>query len=308
MFEELLRKVDQVQQQQVGACYLVEEWKQPSGSRFRLPGAERLQNDHLLQDLSYVSDTVAKMGFQGLVLCIDEADRIDPYALSALKSALLSINSYLVVLSVRLAEDHGDPIRAGRLRLEAIATKADRDLGAARIFVGGIGLGSFTPAQARQCIELRLRGNTIHFGDNVIDLIARVAGGLPDRIIAYAHKVYDRVEAANANTADVESFRQVFIEEHQVELDEARALRAQSTSFECRMLRELAKGDSPATPLDLARKLHPGLPADVLESVVDGLRSVLDRLSGSLCTRNEGRYFISDPVRRYALEISMEPE
>src|SRR5262249_48860895 len=153
-------------------------------------GSERLQNNYLLQDLAYVSDVVAGLPFHHLVLCIDEGERIEPYALSALKNALQELKEYLVVLSVRLAEDNGDPVGAGKLKLEEIATAADRDLGAARLFIGGVGLGSFTTAQARYCITRRLENNAIRFDDEVIDRIARVAERLPDRIISYAHDVY----------------------------------------------------------------------------------------------------------------------
>lgn len=265
-------------------------------------------NNHLLHDLVYVRDVAAELGFQNLVLCIDEGERIEPYALSALKNALLELKEYLAVLSVRLAEDHGDPVSAGKLKLEGIAAAADRDLGAARLFQGGIGLGSFPASQAWYCITRRLEGNAISFDDAVVDLIARIAEGLPDRIIAYAHEVYDKAEAAKADVARVETFRQIFITRHKLELDEAKALRAQSTVSERRMWRELARQDTPLTALELARKLYPNSAPDVLEPIGDALRGVLDKASGTLCVETEGRYLIPDPVRRYALEITMEPE
>ncbi|MBV9141050.1 MAG: ATP-binding protein [Pseudonocardiales bacterium] len=308
MFEKLLRKVDEIHKEMAGAPRLIAEWKQSSGSPFHLPGSGRLQNDHLLQDLTHVRDVIAELGFRHLVLCIDEGERIEPYALSALKNALLELKEYLVVLSVRLAEDHGDPVRAGKLKLEEIAAAADRDLGAARLFVGGVGLGSFTAEQARYCITRRLEDNAIRFDDAVIDLIVRVAEGLPDRIISYAHQVYDRTEAAETDIATVEIFRQTFVALHKLELDEANALSAQSTSSDRRTLRELARHDVPLTPLDLARKLYADASADVLEPVADALRGVLDRVGDTFCVSTDGRYLVPDPVRRYALEISMEPE
>lgn len=308
MFEKLLRKIDEIHEDRVGAPRLIAEWQRSNGSPFDLPRSGRLQNDHLLHDLAYVRDVVAELGFGHLVLCIDEGQRIEPYALSALKNALLELEEYLVVLSIRLAEDRGDPVRAGKLKLEEIAAAADRDLGAARLFVGGVGLDSFTAAQARRCITRRLEDNAIRFDDAVIDLIARVAEGLPDRIISYAHQVYDRTEAAETNIATVEIFRQTFVVLHQLELDEAKALAAQSTSSDRRTLRELARQDVPVTPLELARKLYANVPADALEPVADALRGLLDRVDDTLCVSIDGRCLVPDPVRRYALEISMEPE
>ncbi|MEV8630690.1 ATP-binding protein [Streptosporangium sp. NPDC051023] len=308
MFEKLLRKIDEVHTEVASAPRLVAEWRQVGDSPFQLPTSERLQNDHLLQDLAYVRDVVAELGFRHLVLCVDEGERIEPYALSALKSALLELQEYLVVLSIRLAEDHGDPVRAGKLKLEEIAAAADRDMGAARLFVGGVGLGSFTPAQARRCVARRLEDNAIRFDDEVIGLIGRVAEGLPDRIISYAHEVYDRTEADEAEVATTDTFRQTFVSLHQFELDAAKALCAQSTGSERRALRELATHDVPLTPLELAKKLYTDVPVNALEPVAEALRGVLDRVGDTVRVSAGGRYLVPDAVRRYALEISMEPE
>jgi hypothetical protein len=307
MFEGLLSKIDEIHKEKTGAPRLLAEWNQQSGQMFRLPSAERLQNNHLLHDLAYVRDVAAELGFRNLVLCIDEGERIEPYALSALKNALLELKEYLAVLSVRLADDHGDPIGAGKLRLEEVAADADRDLGAARLFQGGIGLGSFSAAQSRRCITRRLEGNVISFDDAVVGLIARISERLPDRIIAYAHEVYDKAEANKVGTASVEIFRQIFVARHKLELDEAKALRAQSTVSERKMWRELAQQDTPLTALELARKLYANSPADVLDQVAEALSSVLDKVSDTLCMGSEEHYVIPDAVRRYALEIAMEP-
>lgn len=113
MFEKLLREIDEIHEGKAGAPRLIAEWKQSSGSPFHLPGSERLQNDHLLQDLAYVRDVIAELGFRHLVLCIDEGERIEPYALSALKNALLELKEYLVVLSIRLLRTTG--IRYGQV-------------------------------------------------------------------------------------------------------------------------------------------------------------------------------------------------
>jgi hypothetical protein len=308
MFESLLRKIDEIHKEKSGAARLIPEWNRPDNLIFRLPGSERLQSDYLLQDLAHVKDVVLELGFQGIVLCIDEGERIEPYALSALKNALLEFKEYMAVLSVRLADDGGDPVRAGKLKLEEIAASADRDLGAARIFQGGVGLGSFTMMQARHCIARRLEGNAISFEDAVTDLIARIAEGLPDRIIAYAHEVYDKTEATRIDVASVDIFRQIFVARHKLELDEAKALRAQSTTSERRMWQELARHDTPLTAPELARKLYANSPAGMLDPIADALTGVLDRADDTLCVCVDGRYSVPDSVRRYALEISMEPE
>lgn len=309
LFEKLVTEVDEALAGVVGVGRLDAEWKSKDGSPFRLPKEDRLQNDHLRQDLAYVSKIAGEQGFHHMVICIDEGERIEPYALSALKSALLSLKQYFVVLSLRLADDLQDPVRAGRLRLEEIAAAADRDIGAARLFVAGVGLESFTDIQARQCMLRRLENNSISFDDAVIDLIARVAERLPDRIIQYAYDVYERTADEAIDVATVEMFRHAFVERHRPEMAEAMALRVQCTGTERRTLRELAHHDAPITPLDLARKVYSNVPADALEPVANGIMGMLNRVCASaFCIEADEQYIVPDPVRRYALEISMEPE
>lgn len=310
MFDSLVDRADDVLEEKLGTRPLTMQWSAREGSPFRLPRSERLQNGHVLRDLAHVARVVTgpETGYRHLVICVDEGERVEPYALSALKNALLELKQYLVVLSVRLPEDLGDPVRTGKLKLEEIATAAGRDLGAARIFGNGVGLGSFTGAQARACVTRRLEDNAIQFEDEVTDLVARVSRYLPYQIVSYAREVYDRTEAAGARTATTGIFREVFTGMHRLELDEAKALAAQSTSADRRKLRELARQDVPLTPMELARKLHPETSEDVLESVADSFRGLLDRMGDTLCTQEEGRYWVRDPVRRYALEIAMEPE
>ncbi|MGH3913682.1 MAG: ATP-binding protein, partial [Pseudonocardiaceae bacterium] len=72
MFEKLLRKIDEIHVEKVGAPRLIAEWKQLSGSPFHLPGSERLQNDHLLQDLGRFQAVDASAASNSIVLSFSE--------------------------------------------------------------------------------------------------------------------------------------------------------------------------------------------------------------------------------------------
>ena len=302
----LIREVDTKIKEAANAPRLATEWAKGASSSFNLRAAERLQNDHVLQDLSYIHTAASEQGFEQIVICIDEGERIEPYALSALKNALLSLSSYLVVVSLRLADDLQDPVSAGRLKLEEIAAAADRDIGAARIFAAGVGLGAFSAAQAHLCITRRLEDNEISFDDEVVDLIARVAEGLPDRIIKYAHDVYDHVADLNLKVATRDIFKQTFIARHYPEISEASAIKLRSTSTEQKVLGHLSHFNGPATAEDLAKSIYSSVNAEALGPVAEALVNILERFCESaVCAKTGEHYTISDPVKRYALEISM---
>ncbi|MCL8015149.1 ATP-binding protein [Streptomyces sp. AS02] len=309
MFERVVREVDAALRESVQVDRLMPEWQKSDGSPFRLPSADRLQNEHIRHDLSYLSDVAAEQGFRHVVICVDEGERIEPFALSALKSALLQFNRFLVVLSIRLIEDQGDPVGAARRKLEEIAAAADGDLGAARLFVTGVGLQPFDLAQARKCVIRRLQNRTIGFDEGVIDLISRVAEGRPDRIIEYAHDVYDGAAEEKAQKATLAHFRTVFTQRHRLEVSEASSLRMQLTETERRMMYELACQNSPMSPSGLAEKMYPNTPQSTLEPLIESIKSALDKMCASpFCAMSNFKYATPDPVHRYALEISMESE
>ena len=278
-------------------------------SVFRQQRNDQLRTDVLKHDLRRLRDA-ARPYVSGILVCIDLGERITSEALSALTSAVEPLPEYLIALTIRLPSDGGDPTGTGRQRLDEIAADAHRNLGASRAFGSAVGLGPFTPAQARECMVLRLEGRTISFEDALIDTIARVAESLPHRIVQYAHDVYDRAAQLGLKVATITHFRQVFEATHRLEVGQARALRDRHASLDRRTLRELARHNGPMSPLDLAKAMHPEMPADALEYFAAGIHGLLKRVteSSALCRESSGRYEVPDAVLRYALEICMEPE
>lgn len=309
MFETLITAADEVIELKAGAPRLMREWERGTDSVFRQSRDDRLRTDALKYDLRRLRDAVGPY-VSGILVCIDLGERITSDALSALTSAVEPLPEYLIALTIRLPNDDGDPAGAGRQRLDEIAADAHRNLGASRAFGSAVGLGPFTPAQARECMLRRLEGRTISFEDALIDTIARVAERLPHRIVQYAHDVYNRAAQRGPEKASIAHFRQVFEATHRLEVGQARALRDRHASLDRHTLRELARHNGPMSPLDLAKAMHPQMPSDALEYFAAGIQGLLNRVteSSALCRKASGRFEVPDAVRRYALEICMEPE
>lgn len=144
LVERLIDDVDDVSVQASGARRLRKEWQRSTDSPFALRGADRLHSDRLLRDLRYIQRVAAEAGRPKLVVCLDEGQRIEPFALSALKASVGQLTDFLLVLSLRLADETDDPVQAGRVVLDRIAAGANRDLGASRLFISGVALGPFS--------------------------------------------------------------------------------------------------------------------------------------------------------------------
>lgn len=309
MCETLVTGADRVIANEAGVPRLRDQWEQEKGSSFRQPGKDRLTTDALRHDLQVVSDALHDY-VKGILICIDLGERIMPETLSALTSAVGPLPQYLIAMTIRLPSDGGNPAGAGRQRLDEIAAEAGRNMSASRAFSSAVGLGPFTPAQARECVLRRLEGRTISFDDAVIATIARAAERQPRRVVEYAHDVYDKAAIEGSDVATVAHFRQVFEETHPLEVGEARALRDQNSPGQRTTLRELSRQDGPMSPLDLAKAIYPELPANKLEVFEEAIKGLLDRVKETtpFCRESGGRYEVPDAVRRYALEICLEPE
>lgn len=308
--ETLLDRADEVLEREAKSARLLKEWYKDTGSPFRQRRKEFLNTDALQHDLRY-AEKALKGYVKGVLLAVDFGERIMPDALSALTSALEPLPSYLVALAIRMGHDEGNPVRAGRRQLDKLAREAGRHLGASRALGTGVGLGPFSPAQARECIQRRLEGRSISFDEALVNTIVRVSEQLPYAIIDYAHGVYERASLNGSDKATVAEFREVFADMHGEELQETRRLRDSLATWERQTLHELARHDGPVAPLDLARASHPGLPDHGLGALAGGIEGLLDRVSHAAplyCRKSDGRYEVPGTARRYALEIGMEPE
>ncbi len=141
------------------------DWRFGEGSKlFQHPRHKSLTSDAVRQDLETLAEHARAAGRDGIVVCIDEGQRIEPFALSALKNALQPLGFYMVMLSLRLASDSRGGTVEGRSLLEERASLAEGDIGAARLFVTGISMGPFaSDLEVHRFFEKRTANSSIHF-------------------------------------------------------------------------------------------------------------------------------------------------
>jgi len=275
---------------------------------FRHVKTERLESDFVRQDFETLESMAKAASITGTVVCIDEGQRIEPLALSALKNALQHMSSYLVVISLRLIADPEGAVSAGKSMLDDKARAAEGDIGASRFYVHGIAMGPFdTEKEAAECIERRLEGNAVKFTAEVIGRIGRITGRIPRDMIELSGKLYDRTVESKASTADLTLLHEAFTTLHRSKVTEARAL-CDGVSHNARIaMKALLELASKTTCERIVSHLYPGLNNHAKAYVVEGVQSDLARaVESSTLVRSDGDlFFVSDPISAYALELSL---
>jgi hypothetical protein len=282
---------------------LSEDWNAGVESkRFRVARKDRLSSDDLQADLKTLQALASDMGREKIVLCVDEGQRINGFALSALKNALQHVDDYLVVISLRIVSD-GDPVNAGREILVTKAAEADGDYGASRIFMDGIPIGPFaSDVEARACVTKRLDGNAVSFDEDVLTLAGRVAMRHPANLIALSSAIYDIAVEKSSLRADSQVFKNAFIHHYSAQYEEASSLCGSLTETGKKTLRALLDFANPVTPEELTAHMYPGTAPEVITSATHGVAAELHQLDLSpAISVAEDRYVVDDPVRRYAL-------
>jgi hypothetical protein len=289
---------------------IVNDWDSGKDSKyFYHPRAEELKGDRVRQDFEKLAALMKEANIPGAVICIDEGQRIDGRAMSALKNALQHLSSYLVVLSWRLLSDAGGAVAAGRLELDTKAsTEAEGDIGASRFYVTGVPLGPFdTDQEAAQCIQRRLVDNTIQFDDEVVARIGRIASRLPKTMVLFANNVYQNAQKDAVQLVRSPLLNQTFRNMYPKEVMAAVTLLDNSPTGVRSALRGLLELRQASKPATIATHLYPGTKPELLSNLVDGIQGNLDRVcnSSSFCVKTQDRYEIPNPVDAYALELAL---
>ena len=290
---------------------LLRDWDKEAGStHFQIPRTDRVQADDLHEDLAFIYRAAVDAGAAKIVICIDEGQRIDAFALSALKNALQSLDGYLVILSLRIVDDKVGAEEAGRSILDKKAQEAEGDFGASRFLVGGVPLGPFTTDQeARACLLRRLDGNTITFNEEVISLIGRITERHPSAIIALASHVYEVTADANLEAAAGEVLRRAFQQRYRNQYAEALSIRGQLSEGARQNLRALIEIGRPADADELADQMYPEVSPAARKALAAGIKGDLDRIcKSSFCAKKDDRYEISNPMLWYALQLALESQ
>lgn len=306
----VLSVVDQRQLNQQGssAGALRKDWDSAGDSTFfRLPRAQLLESDDLRHDFEFLLREAQNAGAAGIVVCIDEGQRADPFALSALKNSLQGLSGYLIILSLRIVQDAPSATEQGRQMLNEKAKEAEGDYGASRFYVAGVPLGPFSSEdESRQCIVKRLNGNVVRFDDHVIREVGKVTARLPSAIVALASNIYDVAAETGQTIADSKILDASFRRLHHHHYAAAVDLVGSASEGERALLRSLLAIGRPVEAREIVAHTYPNLPKEAMAALVDGVAGELRRIcQSSLCIRRDGKHEISNSYARYALELAL---
>lgn len=288
---------------------ILEDWDKGKESRhFFHPHSDQLETDSVRQDFENIENYMETAKVDGVLVCIDEGQRIHPLALSALKNSLQGLSKYLIVLSLRLTVAAGGLVKAGQVFLEEKAREAELDFGASRFFVDGIGMGPFESNQeASQCICKRLQGNIIQFSEETIDLISRLSELIPREMISLASKIYHNAAINKMHHVEKDFFDDVFRKEFLSEVEESKTFCSKISSGDQNTLKGLAMIRKPCNPEELSAFMYPFLPEDAKSIVISGIQGTLERIcrKTGICLKKDDCYEIINPIFAYALELAL---
>ncbi len=295
-----------------GGSELLYDWDRGAKSAmFQLPRIDRVSNQHVRRDFEAVCRIAKESGKPGIVICIDEGQRIDPSALSTLKNALQPLGSILLVISVRLVAETLNPESGGRAVLDEKARDAEGDFGASRFFVTGIPMGPFrNEDEVAECVHRRLDNNIVSFDEAVIRRIAHIAAFIPREVISVCSQTYNYAANEHIHSVDVRTldtaFRQIYREQYRDAITVA-----ENTSDAARTaLFGLLRMQRAATAEEIVTQSYPTASAAMKTPLAAAVTGELDRLSASavIVGKVDNRYHFIDPVRAYALKLALEGE
>ena len=263
---------------------LTDDWDRGVGSTlFRQARQTEPDSDAIFADTQKLAAVTRTAGAKGILVCVDEGQRLTPSALSALKNALQRESGALIVLSIRVTTADGGPRKAGRVRLDEIANAAEKDFGASRLFVTEYGMGPFaTDEEARRCITRRLDDSEVSFDPNVVSDIVDIAERVPRAIITYASKIWDLAAGRHPKRATSVALAEVMSDLHSAELAAARIFVADQSGPKRALLNALLACGGQATVAEIVNRLVPP---------EDGDSEILERTA---------TYELGDLIRDYA--------
>jgi AAA ATPase domain len=285
---------------------LVAEWDREGSEQFRQARLGSVASDAMAEDFEMLETVVREHELPGVVLGIDEGQRLEATALSALKNALQDRTGFLLILSLRLAAAPLGAVEAGREILNEKAIEAEADIGASRFFLSGVAMGPFKDdSEAVDCLRKRLAGNAIQFSETVMRDIARIERRVPRGLISLASDVYDRADRVNVEVVGEEVLDAAFRESdrHRAVFADVLTLLDNLSKVGHDAIRALIARGGGATAGELSEQLHPSIPTDVRAVLASAISAELDRVCElSLgCSRVNDHYEIGDSAQAYAL-------
>ena len=286
---------------------LVSDWDRGANSQlFRSLKGDKIETDLVRHDLESLENLVEQFNIPGVIICIDEGQRIAAGALSILKNAIQPLKYFLLALSLRIVSDVGGAEKAGRQILEDKAREAEGDFGASRLFVTGISLGPFvTDTEAVMCIEKRLENNEMQFEEDIVKSIYKISKKIPRDIISLSSQVYNDALAAGVNVVDTPFFQAFFRKIYANEYNEVKSIYESSSRNAIKALLGLARFDQPVEAKRIAEYVYTSLPDEAMSHISEAIKHDLQRLcrDSTFCLVKDDIFEIVDYKFKYAIDI-----
>jgi hypothetical protein len=282
-----------------------------SGANSKLflhPRRTTIVNDELRQDFHTLEKYVRAANRSGVVICIDEGQRIEPPALSGLKNALQALGSYLVVLSLRISSDTRGAVKEGRSLLEERASAAEGDIGAARFFVTGAAMGPFgNDDEVMLFFDKRMAAKSIKFSMAVATQIGVISDRVPRKMVNFAAELYNRALSHQVQDVDMTLFDECFRDYFADEMKQVIDLCTDASEDTATTLKTLSVFGQPAAAKDIVDHCFPTCSTDMKPLVTNSVQGQLDRLclSSTFILKAEDRYCLASNVHRYALKLAL---
>jgi hypothetical protein len=288
---------------------LADDWRAgPASKLFQLPRFAGLVSNSLRQDFETLSDHAKAAGYDGIVVCIDEGQRMEPAALSALKNALQSLGTVMIILSLRLSSTARGARAEGRALLEERASSAEGDIGAARFFGNGTAMGPFaTDQEVLKFFERRMTDHEISFSGELQVRIGEITDRMPREMVRLASHLYTHAMTEKIPSVGVKVLTASFSDMHPEEIKLATALVAEISRDMADILRSFCSLDRAVSPIEILRHAYPDAPPAVQDMLANSIESKLDRLckASALIQKEDKKFNIANSVYRYALKIAL---
>lgn len=287
------------------ATRLAEDWNAGKMSTlFLQPKRDRLNTTALARDLTRLTKVLADFGYDGAVLCVDEAQELSTEALQALSGALWRNSTVLAMVSLQLRTDYPDLETAGRTEM---LKKAGTRESVSSLFGTAIPMGPFdTEQEALACITKRVRESGLTFTSESMRHICRIESRVPRRMIYLARTADTLARSRHLPAVDESILQAAFWRVHPDASREIAEVLAGLGSEARRHLRQLSDHDRGATPREIAREIY-GNADGVRDGFVQTVRNDLDLV----CDRNDwcqkdddGRFRITSVYHSYAIRFS----
>jgi hypothetical protein len=267
-----------------------------------------ISGDAFRSDLQKMQELLATDGIAGVLVCIDEGQRILPSALSTLKNSIQAMNRFALLIALRLSTETPSVEEAGRSLLNTKAADAEGDFGASALFSVPVAMGPFeNDAEAIGCIQTRLRNNSITFSEPVLHQIPEMTGRFPRRMMELCAPLWAKADALNVSEVNVALLHEIFTQKFTLEVNALGAVCSQITESGRRILRLLATKRKPLTQQAIIDALFSAISGIGLEYAKSGTKHDLEQLARSgVIIEVADTYEMASPAHGFAAKLALE--